>query len=126
MSRKSNVRFIKPRLEHLEDRIQPTVLIGSQVVPTMVNQLNTVLKDMQGAQTKLATDYNQAVTDITINPNGDNVRQFTHSFGKAVADYQQILSDQASIHSMVSTDNTVLQQTALAELIAGVPFDFIV
>jgi hypothetical protein len=113
-------------LEHLEDRLQPSVLLGGSVVPTMVNQVNTVLTDMQHAQTKLTTDYNAAVTALGNNPNGDNVRDFVHPFGKAVADYQQILSDQAAIHSMVSTDTTVLQGVAMAEFQAGDPIDLVI
>jgi hypothetical protein len=126
MSRKLNSRLVKPMLEHLEDRYQPSVLMGSNVVPTMVNQVNTVLTDMQHAQVKLTTDYNAAVTALGNNPNGDNVRAFAHPFGKAVADYQQILNDQATIHSMVSTDNTVLQGVALAEFSAGDPIDLVI
>jgi len=126
MSRKLNTRLVKPMLERLEDRLQPSVLLGGQVVPTMVNQVNTVLTDMQHAQVKLTTDYNAAVTALGPNPNGDNVRQFVHPFGKAVADYQQILNDQATIHLMVSTDNTVLHEVASAELISGDPIDFVI
>lgn len=124
MSRNLNARLVKPMLEQLEDRFQPSVLLGSNVVPTMVNQANTVLTDMQHAQVNLKTDYNAAVTALGANPNGDNVRQFAHPFGKAVADYQQILTDQAAIHLMVSTDNTVLQEVASAELMSGDPIDF--
>jgi hypothetical protein len=126
MSRKLNTRLVKPMLERLEDRLQPSVLLGGQVVPTMVNQVNTVLTDMQHAQVKLTTDYNAAVTALGANPNGDNVRQFVHPFGKAVADYQQILNDQATIHLMVNTDNTVLREVASAELISGDPIDFVI
>ena len=39
---------------------------------------------------------------------------------------QQILSDQASIHQMVTTDNAVLQGVAMAELVDGDPIDFII
>jgi hypothetical protein len=126
MRRRINTRSVKPMLEHLEDRLQPSVLLGGSVVPTMVNQVNTVLTDMQHAQTKLTTDYNAAVTTLGTNPNGDNVRDFVHPFGKAVADYQQILTDQAAIHSMVSTDTTVLQGVAMAEFQAGDPIDLVI
>jgi hypothetical protein len=126
MRRRINTRSIKPTLEHLEDRLQPAVLLGGPVVPAMVNQVNTVLTDMQHAQVKLTTDYNAAVTALGTNPNGDNVRAFAHPFGKAVADYQQILSDQASIHLMVSTDTTVLQGVAMAEFQAGDPIDLVI
>ncbi len=126
MSRKLNSRLAKPMLEQLEDRYQPSVLMGGNVVPTLVNQVNTVLTDMQQAQVKLTTDYNAAVTALGTNPNGDNVRQFVHPFGKAVADYQQILNDQATIHLMVNTDTTVLQGVALAEFQAGDPIDLII
>jgi len=126
MSRKLNSRSVKPMLEHLEDRYQPSVLMGGNVVPTLVNQVNTVLTDMQHAQVKLTTDYNAAVTALGTNPNGDNVRAFAHPFGQAVADYQQILNDQATINSMVSTDTTVLQEVALAEFSAGDPIDLVI
>lgn len=126
MSRRLNARLVKPRLERLEDRLQPSVLFGSNAVNTLVNQVNTVLTDMQHAQTKLTTDYNAAVTALGIFPNGDNVRQFARPFGKAVADYQQILSDQAAIHQMVSTDASFLQQLALAEFLSGDPVDLVI
>jgi hypothetical protein len=113
-------------LERLEDRLQPSVLIGSNAVNTLVNQVNTVLTDMQHAQSNLATDFNSAVTALGNNPNGDNVRQFAHPFGKAVADYQQILNDQATIHLMVNTDTTFLQQVAVAEAMSGDPIDLVV
>jgi len=126
MSRRLNARSVKPMLECLEDRLQPSVLMGGPVVPTMANEVNTVLTDMQHAQTKLTTDFNAAVTALTTNPNGDNVRQFAHPFGQAVADYQQILSDQASIHLMVSTDTAVLQGVAMAEFQSGDPIDLLI
>lgn len=126
MSRKLNARLVKPMLERLEDRLQPSVLLGGNVPNTLVNQVNTVLTDMQHAQTNLTVDYNSAVTALGANPNGDNVRQFAHPFGKAVADYQQILNDQATIHQMVSTDNTLLQEVALAEFTSGDPVDLII
>ncbi len=126
MSRRLNARSVKPMLENLEDRLQPSVLLGSNVVPTMVNQVNTVLTDMQHAQVKLSTDFNASVSALGTNPNGDNVRAFVHPFGKAVADYQQILNDQATIHLMVSTDNAVLQGVASAELMSGDPIDFVI
>ena len=126
MSRKLNTRLVKPMLESLEDRVRPSVLLGGPVVPAMTNQVNMVLTDMQHAQTKLTTDYNAAITALGTNPNGDNVRQFVHPFGQAVADYQQILNDQAAIHSMVSTDTTILQGVAMAEFQAGDPTDLII
>jgi hypothetical protein len=126
MSRNLNARSVKPKLEQLEDRLQPSVLLGSNAVGTLVNQVNTVLTDMQHAQNNLTTDFNSAVTALGNNPNGDNVRQFAHPFGKAVADYQQILNDQATIHLMVNTDNTFLQQVALAEAMSGDPTDLLI
>ena len=127
MSRNTNVRFAKPMLEQLEDRVTPTVLFGpTSVVNTMLTGVNNVLADMKTAQSNLRTDFTNAVSALTANPNGDNVRLWSHPFGKAVADYQQILSDQASIHQMVTTDNAVLQGVAVAELINGDPVDFIV
>jgi hypothetical protein len=127
MRHNTNVRFVKPMLERLEDRVTPTVLFGpTNVVNTMLTGVNNVLADMKTAQINLKTDFNTAVTTLTTNPNGDNVRAWSHPFGKAVADYQQILSDQASIHQMVTTDNAVLQGVAVAELIGGDPVDFIV
>jgi hypothetical protein len=126
MSRSMNTRLVKPILEKLEDRIQPTILFGSSAIATLVGQVNTVLTDLQHAQANLTTDFNNAVTTLGNNPNGDNVRAFVHPFGKAVADFQQILNDQATIHLMVSTDNTLLQQVALAELLSGDPIDFVV
>jgi hypothetical protein len=124
-----NIRLVKPMLEQLEDRLQPSVLVGSNVVPTLVNQVNTVLTDMQHAQTKLTTDTNNAANEVALTmtgPNGDDVRVFAHDFGKAVADYQRILSDQATIHSMVSTDTAVLQGVAMAEFQAGDPIDLVI
>ena len=126
MSRTSNTRFVKPMLENLEDRIQPALLIGSNAVNVLVNQVNTVLTDMQHAQTNLKTDFTNAGTALTANPNGDNVRAWSHPFGKAVADYQQILQDQASIHLMVSTDQAFLQAAAFSEFTAGDPIDLII
>jgi hypothetical protein len=113
-------------LERLEDRLQPSVLVGSNAVNTLASQVNTVLTDMQHAQSNLTTDFNSAVTALGTNPNGDNVRQFAHPFSKAVADYQQILNDQATIHLMVSTDNTFLQQVAVTEAMSGDPIDLLV
>jgi hypothetical protein len=127
MTRNTTARFVKPMLEILEDRVTPTVLLGnSPVINAMLTGVNNVLSDMKTAQTNLKTDFTTAVTTLTANPNGDNVRAWSHPFGKAVADYQQILSDQASIHQMVTTDNAVLQGVAFAELINGDPVDFIV
>jgi len=131
MSRNLNARSVKPMLERLEDRVTPTVLFGStNVVPTMLTGVNNVLSDMKTAQSNLKTDFTNAVAALPQTPvgrpNGDDVRVWSHPFGKAVADYQQILSDQASIHQMVTTDNAVLQGVALQELILGDPIDFIV
>jgi hypothetical protein len=127
MTRNTTARFVKPMLENLEDRVTPTVLFGpTSVVNTMLTGVNNVLADMKTAQSHLNFDFNNAVTALTANPNGDNVRLWSHPFGIAVGDFQQILSDQASIHQMVTTDNAVLNGVAIAELINGDPIDFII
>jgi len=127
MVRNTTVRFVKPMLENLEDRVTPAILLGpSTVVNTMLTDVNNVLSDMKTAQVNLKTDFTNATIALTATPNGDNVRAWSHPFGKAVADYQQILSDQATIHQMVATDTAVLQGVAIAELINGDPVDFII
>jgi len=114
-------------LEQLEDRVTPTVLLGnSQVISAMTQGLNNVLNDMKTAQGHLAVDFNQAVLKLGTNPNGDDVRSWSHPFAIAVGDFQQILQDQAAIHQMVTTDQAVLKAFATAELIDGDPIDFLI
>ena len=127
MRHNANTNTVKPTLERLEDRLQPSVLFGAgSSINILVTPLNSILADMQTARAKLATDFNNAVTLLGTNPNGDNVRTFVFPFGKAVADYQQILTDQAAIHLTVSTDQSFLQAVALAEAVAGDPTDFLI
>lgn len=127
MIRNLNARSFKPMLEQLEDRVTPTVLLGnSQVVTAMTDGLNNVLADMKTAATNLQTDIKAATTAATLPLTATSFQNWINAVGKATADYQQILSDQASIHQMVSTDQAVLKGVAFAELTNGDPIDFLI
>lgn len=126
MRNNTSVPTVKPMLERLEDRIQPSILFPGTAVNALVTPLQNVLSDMQTAQKNLTTDYNNAVAALGTTPNYDTVRAFVTPFTKAVADYQQIVSDQAAIHVMVSSDQMFLQQVAISEVFAGDPIDFII
>ena len=57
MKRNSSVRFVKPRLEKLEDRVQPSFLLSGTVQQQLLPPLQAMLTDLQAAKDHGAREH---------------------------------------------------------------------
>lgn len=115
MIRSSKVRSVKPILERLEDRIQPSFLLAG-AVQQLAKPLNNTLSDMQSASTDLQAQFT-LIKNQTAPANGYAGAQMTQN--KAVADWQRILNDSAAIKATVNTEAAFIHAAAFAELAEG-------
>lgn len=122
MSRKSNLQFVKPMLEQLEDRVQPSFLLSGVVQQQLAVPLNNMVADMKTAQGHLQFDFNQVIN----NANNNNLAGAIKSFGIAVGDYQQMLTDLHSINATSAADMAFIKAAAFAEFQSGDATDLVV
>lgn len=116
MSRNLSVRFAKPMLEKLEDRALPSFLMSSNIVADLAKPLNNMVTDMKSASTDLQAQFtliknNTAPTNAF--PGAEVVAD------QAVADWQRILNDSASIKAVVNAETAFIRAAAFAELSTG-------
>jgi hypothetical protein len=123
MSRNSNVGFVKPTLEELEDRIQPSFLLSSTPIPVMVTLMNNIIGDM-----KVQIADVKAQHDVIVAPFNSlgTLGAQEAALAKGAADWQRILVDQETIRASVSVDLSFINAAASAELSMGDPIDEIV
>lgn len=125
MSRNSNVRFVKPRLEELEERAQPSFLLGTNAVQQLAEPLNNMVTDMNNAATDLKAQFaaiqaNNAASGTNTYAGAEKVETM------AVGDWQRILNDSAAIKATVNADMNFIQTAAFAEFQAGDSLDLAV
>lgn len=125
MSRKSNARFVKPMLETLEARDQPSFILSGAVQQQLQPPVTGYLNDMKDAASDLAKQVATITTDNKTATPGLTAAQAQGAFGKAVGDYQRLWNDQAAITTTVAADNNFINAVAMAELSEGDPIDLI-
>lgn len=115
------VRSIRPSLETLERRDQPSFLMTG-ATSALVQPLNTIFQDMQMAQSRLQ----QNVQFFQANGNGTTAQQIasTQAFAKATAAYQEILNDQHAITLLANADKNFIVQAAVFEAFNGDTTDY--
>lgn len=123
MRRSANASFVKPMLEELEERAQPSFLVGTNVVPQLAQPLNNIVTDMKNASTDLQTQFNLIKT---VTPPANTFAGAEVTADKAVADWQRILTDSAAINAVVNVDLNAIHTIALAEFQNGDSLDLLV
>lgn len=128
MSRNSNVSFVKPRLEALEERVQPSPLVSSSTatvpsfllngaVAPLATPLNNMINDMNSAASDLKTQFSNLQTNTLPTPGSfDGAQQVT---GKMIADWQRILNDSAAITATSNVDMAFIREAAFTEFQQG-------
>jgi hypothetical protein len=119
---RNKVSFVKPMLEELEDRVQPSFLL-SGTVGTLATPLNNMVNDMNSASTDLQTQFN-LIKNAT--PPANTFAGAEAIEAKAVGDWQRILNDSASINATVNADMSFIRAVAFAELSTGDATDALV
>src|SRR5690348_13409587 len=115
MSRNSNASFVKPKLEQLEDRVQPSFLL-SGAVQQLTPPPNNILTDMKNASTDLQAQFT-LIKNNTAPTNTFAGAEVTADM--AVADWQRILNDSAAIKATVNAELAFIRAVAFAEFSEG-------
>jgi hypothetical protein len=121
MSRNSNLHCVKPTLEQLEERSQPSILLGGAIQQNLATPLNNMVTDMTNARTDLQVQFNLLKTP----PAGFTLAQAETAFGKGAADFQRMLNDQRAITVTSSADVAFIRAAAVGEFTEGDPTDLI-
>ncbi|HEY7152480.1 MAG TPA: hypothetical protein VH575_00840 [Gemmataceae bacterium] len=122
MIRNRTTHFVKPMLEQLEERAQPSFLL-SGAVQQLATPLNNMVKDMQSAQTDLNTQFT-LIKNGTAPANTFAGAETTAA--KAIADWQRILNDSAAITATSNADLAFIRAAAFAVAGEGDPTDAII
>jgi hypothetical protein len=130
MSRNANLNFVKPMLEELEERAQPSFLINglfSATGPVTVQQnlltpLNAMFTDMQNAKNDLGAQF----TALHAPPMPLTLATAETDYAKGAADYQRMLNDQHAISATVTADNNFIRAAAFVEFTEGDATDAII
>lgn len=109
MSRKSNVSFVKPRLEELEDRVQPSFILAGGP-NQLAAPVGNVVQDMNNAVSKLTSDIGAIRSAGT-------AASAQASFANAAADYQRIWNDHNTVTTFVNIDITIINTIATTEFL---------
>jgi S-adenosylmethionine:tRNA-ribosyltransferase-isomerase (queuine synthetase) len=122
MIRSRTKHSVKPKLEELEGRDLPSFLLFGGGVAGLEQPLAKVIDDMKAAGTDLSKQFQTITgTPVTI----ANIGQKEAAYGTAVADYQRIWNDHATVTAMGTADLAFVKAVAQAELTEGDPIDFI-
>src|SRR5579871_6279597 len=99
MTRRSKICFVKPILELLEDRSQPSILLTG-AVQQLATPLNNIISDMNSASTDLQLQFSLIKGNTA--PANTNAGAQTVQM-QAVGDWQRILNDSAALKAAVSS-----------------------
>ncbi|HEY7426614.1 MAG TPA: hypothetical protein VH682_20430 [Gemmataceae bacterium] len=122
MIRNRTERFVKPKLEELEDRALPSFLLFGGGVTALEQPIGKVVADMKTAGTDLATQF-KSITSSTATL--ANLGTKEAAYGTAISDYQRIWNDHSTVTVMVNASLSFVKGVAQAELLEGDPIDFI-
>ena len=125
MSRTKSVSFIKPMLEQLEERAQPSFLFGSNAIQQLAQPLNNMVTDMTNAQNDLGAQFaklqaNSAAAGTNTFAGAEKVAEIM------VSDWQRILSEAAAINATVNADVAFINTVAFSEFTNGDSLDLII
>lgn len=123
MSRNSNVRFVKPILEKLEDRALPSFLLSGNAISQLATPLNNMVTDMKSASTDLQAQFT-LISNKTAPANTFAGAEVVAD--KAVADWQRILNDSAAIKALSSDYQNAISTIVFAEFQSGDSLDLII
>ncbi len=130
MRRSSTIHSVKPCLEQLEQRDQPSLLLSGNAVPQLAQPLNNMVQDMQNARTDLKTEYQTIVSfgiESVANPHFTaDLPVAETAYGRAVGDWQRIVSDQHAIQAISNADVTFIATVAFSEFSQGDATDLVV
>ena len=115
MKRNSNVRFVKPMLEQLEERLQPSFLLAGAVQQQFLPPLQAVLTDMQTSKTNLQTNFTKLTAPGMVTSQSEAETQYA----AGAANFSSMVNDQHAITAMVNMDNAFIRAAALAEFMEG-------
>lgn len=110
----------KPSLEQLENRLQPSFLLGGNALQEMAAPLGKIVADMKTT----ASDLNNAVVTVQTTPNNSTAQARAHAV--AISDLQRLLTEQAAVQAVSSGDVSFVRAAAMAELQSGDATDAIV
>src|SRR5215469_16775497 len=101
MKRKSSVRFVKPRLEKLEDRVQPSFLLSGTVQQQLLPPLQAMLTDLQAAKDHLQNNFTMLTTPGKVtSPDAAEIQ-----YAAGAANYSSMVNIQHAINATVNADN---------------------
>lgn len=131
MSRHANAHFVKPTLEHLEERALPSFLFPSDAAVQQLSQpMNTTIQTMQKTAADLKAQFQIIISFGKETPDNSH---FAHdlpiaetAYGKAAGDWLRILADKNAIQIASSTAVAFINAVAISEFLAGDPVDLIV
>jgi hypothetical protein len=110
---------MKPMLETLEDRVQPSFL--PFLTQTLATPLNNIVNDMNAAKTTLTATQAKIQPDITAATTVTAVNTLINDFSVATAAFQRILNDQHAVDALSKADVNFMN---LATLTSQDPNDF--
>jgi len=130
MNRGTRGIFTKPMLEQLEERAQPSFLLSGNAVPTLAQPLTNMVTDMHNAQADLKVQYQTIVSfgvESIASPNFTiHLPIAETAYGRAVGDWQRILTDQHAIQATSGADMAFISAVAFAEFSQGDATDLLV
>jgi hypothetical protein len=115
MSRNANRNFVKPMLEQLEERVQPSFLLAGTVQQQFLPPLQAVLTDMQTAKGHLQANFTMLTTPGRVTSQSEAETQYA----AGAANFSSMVSDQHTITAMVNQDNAFIRAAAIAEFTEG-------
>jgi hypothetical protein len=124
MSQPKRTRFVKPCLEMLERRDQPSLLLSNPgAIAQFVQPITNVANDFNGAKNDLAAQVASLPANgaTIVNPG-----QVAQTFAKAATDFQRMLNDQHGLDLVAKVDVAFFGAVALQEAQRGDPIDLIV
>jgi hypothetical protein len=107
MIRNTKVFSIQPRLEELEDRIQPSFIFAGGITQ-LEAPVGKVVADMNTTVTKLTTDIS-AIKSATTTGGAEG------AFANAAADYQRLWNDHNTVTVFVTADIALVNFIAMTE-----------
>lgn len=120
MTRNSNFRSVKPRLEALEDRCLPSFLLSQTTVVEISTAMNHMVTDMQ----KQATDLQNKYTFLQ--NNSMSPTQAQNVYGQMASDWTRMTQDHTAVNNLQQTSITVINIIVVAEAQEGDPIDWII
>jgi hypothetical protein len=118
MKRNSSVRLVKPMLENLEERVQPSFLLSGTVQQQLLPPLQALLTDMQTSKTNLQNNFT-FLTNPSNQTKDTDPGEVQTQYAAGAANYAGMLYTQHAINATVTVDIAFIRAAAMAELTTG-------